>query len=258
MQYIKTKEALLLEQWNPGFSTTPSAATSRAAGFDLFACILVPVVIEPGKSAKIGLGVKLDLKNFAAFLLPTSGGRDYRLKNTVGLIDPDYQGEIIANVKNTSEEVLVISPMEKIAQLILFFPVTKDEFDISFEEVAKFDLYSERGEKSFGQATSQNSAFSTLKEAKPTAQQAMSFRQKIYYFLKGLEAEQKLTFDSIVEPVFKYIVFKEESETETWLVIYPEQKLLLFYKNKEPQLSKFVQDFENCWKEELEEFIALL
>lgn len=256
MQYIKTKEALLLEQWNPGFSATPSAATSRAAGFDLFACILIPVVIEPGKSAKIGLGVKLDLEDFAAFLLPTSGGRDYRLKNTIGLIDPDYQGEIIANVKNTSEEVLIISPMEKIAQLIFFDPVIQINFS-SFEEVSSFSSSSERGEKGFGQATSQNSAFSTLKEAKPTAQQACSLRNKISLFLNSIDPAG-IEYDTLSEPVFKYFIFKTGNKDENWIALYPEQKLLLLYRNREPQSSKFIQNLENSWKEELEGLIALL
>lgn len=255
MHYIKTKEALLLEKWNPGFSATPSAATSRAAGFDLFACILVPVVIEPGKSAKIGLGIKLDLDGFAAFLLPTSGGRDYRLKNTVGLIDPDYQGEIIANIKNTSEEILVISPMEKIAQFVLLIPITQDEIGLEFIEVEDFSSSSERGEKGFGQATSQNSAFSTLKEVKPTAQQALSLRCKLSNFLLEREA---LSFDTIVEPIVKYTVFKLPDEMLTWITLFPEQKLLLFYKNKELQLSKFIQDFEVSWQKELEILIEQL
>jgi len=254
MQYIKTKKALLLEQWNSGFSATPSAATSQAAGFDLFACILVPMVIEPGKSAKIGLGIKLDLEGFAAFLLPTSGGRDYRLKNTVGLIDPDYQGEVIAAVKNTSEEVLVISPMEKIGQLVLFNPITEAKDKIVFEETSVFKASSERGEKGFGQATSRNAAFSTLKEVKPTAQQALSLRNTISKFL----LQNEFSYDTILEPVVTYCIYTGPEAMERTVMLYPEQKLIIACRNREPQSSVFIQDFENSWQKELEILIEQL
>lgn len=112
----------------------PKYQTQGSAGIDLRACIEEPVVVQAGETKLIGTGVaiNLDNPNLAAMILPRSGlGHKHGivLGNLVGLIDSDYQGQLMVSVWNRSEVAYEIQPLERIAQLVIV-PVVQAQFNV--------------------------------------------------------------------------------------------------------------------------------
>ena len=127
----------------------PAYATSGSAGLDLRACIAEPVTIEPGSTHLIptGLAIHIADPGYAAMILPRSGlGHKHGivLGNLVGLIDSDYQGELMVSTWNRGSTAFVLNPMERLAQLVIV-PVLQ----VAFNVVDSFDA-SVRGEGGFG------------------------------------------------------------------------------------------------------------
>jgi dUTP pyrophosphatase len=127
----------------------PSYATPGSAGLDLRACLSQPLTLQPGDSELIpsGLAMHMDDSGHAAVILPRSGlGHRHGivLGNLVGLIDSDYQGEIMVSCWNRGRQPFTIEPGERIAQLV-FVPVVHPRFEL----VDQFEA-SARGEGGFG------------------------------------------------------------------------------------------------------------
>jgi dUTP diphosphatase len=121
----------------------PAYATPGSAGMDLRACIDVPVMLEPGHTELVPTGIAIHIANpgLAALILPRSGlGHRHGivLGNLVGLIDSDYQGPLLVSCWNRGDRAFKISPMERLAQLVLV-PVIQALFRIvdEFEESAR-------------------------------------------------------------------------------------------------------------------------
>lgn len=128
----------------------PHYATPGSAGLDLRACIAEAITLAPHAWELVPLGMAIHLADagYAALILPRSGlGHKHGivLGNLVGLIDSDYQGQLMASVWNRSEVAFTIEPMERIAQLIIV-PVVQAQFHI----VNAFDATSQRGEGGYG------------------------------------------------------------------------------------------------------------
>ncbi len=127
----------------------PCYATPGAAGLDLRACLDRPLTLEPGETALIptGLAIHIADPGLAAVLLPRSGlGHRHGivLGNLVGLIDSDYQGEVMVSCWNRGRAPFTIEVGERIAQMV-FVPVVQ----VDFVQVDEFSP-SERGEGGFG------------------------------------------------------------------------------------------------------------
>ncbi len=127
----------------------PHYATPGSAGLDLRACIGEPLTLLPGDTTLIPTGIALHLADpgLAAMILPRSGlGHKHGivLGNLVGLIDSDYQGEIMVSTWNRGTESFTLNPLDRLAQLVIV-PVLQVAFDI----VDTFDA-STRGEQGFG------------------------------------------------------------------------------------------------------------
>lgn len=121
----------------------PTRATAGSAGLDLRACLEVPMVLEPGQTHLVptGIAIHLDDPGLAAVLLPRSGlGHKHGivLGNLVGLIDSDYQGQVMVSVWNRGSHPFTITPGERIAQMIVV-PVVQVELEVvaQFEESAR-------------------------------------------------------------------------------------------------------------------------
>ena len=130
----------------------PAYATPGSAGLDLRACIDAPITIEPGQTVLIptGLAIYLADPGYAAMILPRSGmghKNGIVLGNLVGLIDSDYQGQLMVSTWNRGQTAFTLQPMERLAQLIVV-PVMQLGFDV----VDEFDSerHSERGAGGFG------------------------------------------------------------------------------------------------------------
>ena len=111
----------------------PAYATPGSAGLDLRACLSAPLVLAPGACQLVptGLAVHLADAGYAALILPRSGlGHTHGivLGNLVGLIDSDYQGELMVSAWNRGATAFTIEPMERIAQLVIV-PVLQAEFN---------------------------------------------------------------------------------------------------------------------------------
>jgi dUTP pyrophosphatase len=127
----------------------PAYATPGSAGLDLRACIDTAVVIAPGDAQLISTGISIHMGDpgLAALILPRSGlGHKHGivLGNLVGLIDSDYQGQLMVSCWNRGSEAFELKPMERLAQLMLV-PVVQ----ASFVEVKGFHE-SQRGSDGFG------------------------------------------------------------------------------------------------------------
>ena len=127
----------------------PHYATPGAAGLDLRACIDAPTTLAPGETRLVPTGMAIHLADpgYAALILPRSGlGHKHGivLGNLVGLIDSDYQGQLMVSVWNRSQEAFELTPLERLAQLVIV-PVVQARFNIveAFETTA-------RGEGGFG------------------------------------------------------------------------------------------------------------
>ncbi len=127
----------------------PAYATPGSAGLDLRACLDAPLTLGPNAWQLVPTGIALYLHNpaYAALILPRSGlGHKHGivLGNLVGLIDSDYQGQLMVSAWNRSDEVFTIAPMDRIAQLVIV-PVIQAQFNV----VSEFEV-SERGESGYG------------------------------------------------------------------------------------------------------------
>jgi dUTP pyrophosphatase len=127
----------------------PAYATKGSAGLDLFACLDEQVEIAAGETILLPTGIAIYIKdpNLAALILPRSGlGHKHGivLGNLVGLIDSDYQGQIMISCWNRSKNKFAILPGERIAQMVIV-PVVHAEFTC-VEDFAK----TKRGEGGFG------------------------------------------------------------------------------------------------------------
>jgi dUTP pyrophosphatase len=127
----------------------PHYATPGSAGIDLRACLDAPLDLEPGDTALIPTGIAIHLEDasLAAMLLPRSGlGHRHGivLGNLVGLIDSDYQGQVMVSCWNRGRERFTVQPGERIAQMVIV-PVLQVEFEI----VESFEA-SRRGAGGFG------------------------------------------------------------------------------------------------------------
>jgi dUTP pyrophosphatase len=112
----------------------PAYATEGSAGMDLRACIDQPVVLSPAQTQLIatGLAIHIDDPGFAAIILPRSGlGHKHGivLGNLVGLIDSDYQGQLMVSMWNRGQSPFTIEPGERIAQLVVV-PVVQVELEV--------------------------------------------------------------------------------------------------------------------------------
>ena len=127
----------------------PAYATPGSAGLDLRACLDAPLTLAPNAWQLVPTGMAIYLKDpaYAALILPRSGlGHKHGivLGNLVGLIDSDYQGQLMVSAWNRSAVAFTIEPMERIAQLVIV-PVLQAQFNIVNEFKA-----SERGEGGYG------------------------------------------------------------------------------------------------------------
>jgi dUTP pyrophosphatase len=127
----------------------PNYATVGSAGLDLRACISEPLTIEAGETKLIGTGLAIYIQNpaYAGLVLPRSGlGHKHGivLGNLVGLIDSDYQGELMLSCWNRGKNAFTIEVGERLAQYVLV-PVLQAELEIVEEFTA-----SERGAGGFG------------------------------------------------------------------------------------------------------------
>jgi dUTP pyrophosphatase len=127
----------------------PAYATGGAAGLDLRACLDGPLVLEPGAAELVpsGLAIHLADPGCCALVLPRSGlGHRHGivLGNLVGLIDSDYQGQVMVSIWNRSAQEFTIQPMDRIAQLVVV-PVMQ----VSLNLVETFEA-SVRGAGGFG------------------------------------------------------------------------------------------------------------
>jgi dUTP pyrophosphatase len=132
----------------------PAYATEGSAGLDLRACLDEALTVEPGQTHLIptGLAIHIADPKLAATILPRSGlGHKHGivLGNLVGLIDSDYQGQLMVSVWNRGQDTFTIEPGDRIAQLV-FVPVVQAEFSI----VEDFDA-TKRGEGGFGHSGKQ-------------------------------------------------------------------------------------------------------
>ena len=127
----------------------PRYATDGSAGLDLIACLDEHLGVEPGETHLVPTGIAIHMRDpqLAAVLLPRSGlGHKHGivLGNLVGLIDSDYQGQVLVSCWNRGKVRFVIEPGDRIAQMV-FLPVVRAEFEI----VEQFDE-SVRGAGGFG------------------------------------------------------------------------------------------------------------
>lgn len=127
----------------------PQYATEGSAGLDLRACLDEALIVTPGQTHLVptGLAIHIGDPSLAATILPRSGlGHKHGivLGNLVGLIDSDYQGQLMVSVWNRGQDTFTIEPGDRIAQLV-FVPVVQAEFNL----VEDFDA-SHRGEGGFG------------------------------------------------------------------------------------------------------------
>ena len=140
---VKVMDARMADQ-------LPAYATQGSAGLDLRACIDAPLTLAPNawQLVPTGLAIHLADPGYAAMILPRSGlGHKHGivLGNLVGLIDSDYQGQLMVSAWNRSDVAFTIEPMERIAQMVIV-PVVQAELSI----VEDFAQTSERGAGGYG------------------------------------------------------------------------------------------------------------
>ena len=141
---VKVLDARLGQEW-----AMPAYATTGSAGLDLRACLDEAIEIVAGETVlvKTGLAIYIEDPNFAGLILPRSGlGHKHGivLGNLVGLIDSDFQGELMISVWNRGQNTFRLEPGERLAQYVLV-PVVHAEF----EQVEEF-VATERGAGGFG------------------------------------------------------------------------------------------------------------
>ena len=112
----------------------PSYATPGSAGLDLRACITEPLVIEPGETRLVptGLAIHIADPGYAALNLPRSGlGHKHGivLGNLIGLIDSDYQGQLMVSTWNRGDKAFTLNPLDRLAQLVIV-PILQVGFNV--------------------------------------------------------------------------------------------------------------------------------
>ncbi|GAA4339482.1 dUTP diphosphatase [Pigmentiphaga soli] len=112
----------------------PAYATAGSAGLDLRACLDEAMTIAPGQTVLVptGLAIHLADPGYAAVILPRSGlGHKHGivLGNLVGLIDSDYQGQLMVSTWNRGAEPFVLQPLERLAQMVIV-PVARVAFNV--------------------------------------------------------------------------------------------------------------------------------
>ncbi len=127
----------------------PEYATAGAAGLDLRACLDLPLQLEPGATHLVRTGIAIHIADpgYAALILPRSGlGHKHGivLGNLVGLIDSDYQGELMVSTWNRGSMPFTLNPLERLAQLVIV-PIMQAHFNV----VDDFST-SDRGAGGFG------------------------------------------------------------------------------------------------------------
>jgi dUTP pyrophosphatase len=127
----------------------PAYATGGSAGLDLRACIDAPLTLEPGQTVLVptGLAIHIGDPNYAAMILPRSGlghKNGIVLGNLVGLIDSDYQGQLMVSTWNRGHVPFTLQPLDRLAQLVVV-PVLQ----VGFNVVDEFGT-SARGAGGFG------------------------------------------------------------------------------------------------------------
>lgn len=127
----------------------PAYATPGSAGLDLRACLDAPLLLAPNAWQLVPTGISIYLKDpaYAALILPRSGlGHKHGivLGNLVGLIDSDYQGQLMVSAWNRSDVAFTLEPMERLAQLVIV-PVVQAQFQV----VTEFEA-TQRGENGYG------------------------------------------------------------------------------------------------------------
>ncbi len=127
----------------------PQYATDGSAGLDLRACIDEPKIVNPGETLLIPTGIAIHISNpgLCGMILPRSGlghKNGIVLGNLVGLIDSDYQGQLMVSLWNRSKDSFELKPMERIAQLVIV-PVVQADFKVVDDFLA-----TDRGESGFG------------------------------------------------------------------------------------------------------------
>ncbi|CAH0148230.1 Deoxyuridine 5'-triphosphate nucleotidohydrolase [Massilia sp. Bi118] len=127
----------------------PAYATGGSAGLDLRACIDAPLTLEPGQTVLVptGLAIHIADPGHAAMILPRSGlghKNGIVLGNLVGLIDSDYQGQLMVSTWNRGQSAFTLQPMDRLAQLVVV-PVVQ----VGFKVVEEF-ASSDRGAGGFG------------------------------------------------------------------------------------------------------------
>lgn len=130
-------------------AVVPSRATEGSAGCDLYACIAESLTLEPGGLSMIPTGIAIELpeNGYAAFLFARSGlgvKHGICLSNGVGVVDSDYRGEICVGLCNVSDKPYVITPGERIAQMVIM-PVVCADFMLC-DELSE----TQRGNGGFG------------------------------------------------------------------------------------------------------------
>ncbi|MDH5857739.1 dUTP diphosphatase [Lampropedia aestuarii] len=133
----------------------PAYATPGSAGLDLRACLDSTLHLQPGDAAVLiptGIAIHLNNPEYAALILPRSGlghKQGLVLGNLVGLIDSDYQGQLMVSAWNRGQQAITIEPLDRIAQLVIV-PVVQVQFNL----VEQFDQ-STRGTGGYGSTGSQ-------------------------------------------------------------------------------------------------------
>lgn len=128
----------------------PAYATPGSAGLDLRACLDAPLTLQANACQLVPTGIAIHLRDagYAALILPRSGlghKNGIVLGNLVGLIDSDYQGQLMVSAWNRSDTAFTLQPMERLAQLVIV-PVVQAQFNV----VAEFAASSERGQGGYG------------------------------------------------------------------------------------------------------------
>ncbi|GMN89352.1 dUTP diphosphatase [Francisella sciaenopsi] len=128
----------------------PMYGTEGSAAVDLRACISQAEFLKPGECKLIGTGIAINVANpnYAAMILPRSGlghKKGLVLGNGTGLIDSDYQGELMVSCFNRSQEIVEIEPLMRFAQLVIV-PVVQARFDV----VDEFSQQTVRAAGGFG------------------------------------------------------------------------------------------------------------
>ena len=145
-----TVELKILDERIGTLYPLPNYSTDGSAGLDIRACLETPIIIDPGATELIPSGIAIHIRdtNYTAMLLPRSGlGHKYGivLGNLVGVIDADYQGQIMVSCWNRSDHQFNIMPGDRIAQLIIV-PIVHAAFKV----VGEFNEESGRGTGGFG------------------------------------------------------------------------------------------------------------